>query len=441
MSLKSTARGIASNLLKPQQKPPPPPPPRIEPPAQNLSAPANRAGLGDSFATASAVKAPATKALAGLSNPLPGPDRVPLPGPLTLPLPFPGIPFPTTEPKPSGQGFSEPVFASELPDVPAGSTGVLTLNLANGKEDQGFREAENRTAQAKLIEETGASVLALQEVDVGVNRSGNVNTALDVVRQVKGNESFDRAFTPEGELKPDAPPGSSKRAYDDGSTLFQTDAGTLVTGTSFTAGPQHQIEGDAGPDASYGNALYVGKPNQVVDAYTVVLPGDPNNPGPAVDLVPQGDGKLTEAQRDQLAARNNELRTLPGEPRSALVARVVGEDGRPKTIINTHLATSDNEELRKAQLQYVSQIVNAERQAQPPREVVVLGDLNSSPQEVEDAFTGAGTGLQKDVGGNKASFGNYDQVWSTPGLNTHTSAQVFTQGVTDHQYAGYTVIP
>jgi hypothetical protein len=126
------------------------------------------------------------------------------------------------------------------------------------------------------------------------------------------------------------------------------------------------------------------------------------------------------------------------EPRGALVARVMGPDGKERTIINVHLAGVDNVEERKKQIDYLAQMVKAETQANPGREVVVMGDFNSSTAEVGAGLEGAG--MHREVGGKKETGDNFDQVWVTNNANADTSAQVSTDGASDHKYAGYTVL-
>jgi hypothetical protein len=102
------------------------------------------------------------------------------------PQPGPSASRPVLNPEPV-EGYSEPVSPDELPD-PGQGTGVLTLNLANGAHEK-YRTAENRQAQAELIQDTGARIVGFQEVDVGAGRTGHVHTALDVVRRL--NPAFD----------------------------------------------------------------------------------------------------------------------------------------------------------------------------------------------------------------------------------------------------------
>jgi endonuclease/exonuclease/phosphatase family metal-dependent hydrolase len=352
------------------------------------------------------------------------------------------------------EGYSKPVSPGELPD-PGNGTGVLTLNLANGADDK-YRTAENREDQAALIRDTGATIVGLQEVDVGLGRSGNVNTALDIARQL--NPSFN-AFT-NGTSVPTVPigeeaPATAIRKGGDGTTLYQTPEGTLVTGESFSGDDRGGL-GTRDASATYGNAVYVAAPEKVVDAYTVTLPTSTSGDGRPVssteDLAALGDGKVSDTERTALAQRNDALRKdNPVEPRSALVTRVVGPDGREKSIINVHLtAGGDQSGLRAKQLALVADLARAEGNGPPQREVVVMGDFNDSTKNVGAALEGAG--LHRVVGGKKEGINNYDQIWTSGGLDTDTSAQVETggnvlghihdsqKGVSDHPYAGYTVI-
>ncbi|WP_426731780.1 endonuclease/exonuclease/phosphatase family protein [Myxococcus faecalis] len=360
------------------------------------------------------------------------------------PSPSPG-PSPTRPDLSGGanegpSGYSKPVRADELPDIQNG-TGVLTLNLANGAGSE-YRTAKNREEQAELIRETGATIAGFQEVDIGVDRSGNANTALDIARHLNpAFEAFKSGTVPTVGLHEDAPATAIRKGAD-GTTLYQTPEGTLVTGESFS-GDDRSIKGDTGADATYGNAIYVGAPDKVVDAYTVTLPAAESG-GPAVstkeDLAALGDGKLTESERKALGERNEALRkNSPSEPRTALVTRVVGPDGQEKSIINVHLAAGkEGAGLREKQLQFLAEVARAEAKGPPARELVVMGDFNDSTENVGKALEGAG--LHRVVGGKKANGDNFDQVWVSGGLDTHNAAQVKTDGVSDHAHAGYAII-
>lgn len=341
-------------------------------------------------------------------------------------------------------GYGHPVDASELPD-PGNGTAVMTLNIANGAGEK-YRTAANRAAQAALIREAGASVVGFQEVDVGVQRTGNVNTALEIARLV--NPAFD-AFANGGPVArgdwAQRPAGTGVLSGADGTTVFQTAQGSLITGESFSGDDRGSgVAGDKGADAIYGNAIYVGAPNRVVEAYTVSLPHSAgvNDPPPLsrAELRTLAAGPLSPETRSALGERNEAIRHRSGiEPRSALVARVEGPDGVQRTIINLHLSVGrDHEALRQKQLAFVSELIRAEREADPPREVLLMGDFNDDVADVAKGLAPAG--MQRVVGGRKDSFANIDQVWVSPGMVTDTSAQVKTRGVSDHPHAGYTVL-
>jgi hypothetical protein len=347
---------------------------------------------------------------------------------------------PELNPAPVRDGYRQPRSASELPP-PGRGTGLLTINTANGAGDE-YRDPANRQAQADLIRDTGASIVAFQEVDVNVDRSGNVNTALDIVARLEPSFAvFARGGAPTVDIHAPAP-GTAVRTGEDGTTLYQTPEGTLVTGESFS-GDDRGIAGDHGADATYGNALYVAAPERVTEAYTLSLPSTTGEgalgAATPAELAALADGPLTAEERARLGDNNEALRNRGGpEPRAALVTRVTGPDGQERTIINVHLASADDPKLREAQLEYLAQVVAAESKGPPAREVVVMGDFNSSTAEVGAAFESVG--LERVVGGSKPGGANFDQVWTTAGLDTHDSAQVDTEGVSDHKYAGYTVI-
>ncbi len=345
--------------------------------------------------------------------------------------------------------YSSPISASRAGQSSGAGTGVLTLNLANGVDDDDghtYRSGADRERQASLIRDTGASIVAFQEADVNVERSGHVNTPLDVARRANG--AFDvfsdsSQKVPEVGINEPAPPTAIRKGAD-GTRLYQTPDATLITGESFSGGDRGDagVDGDTDAGATYGNAIYVAKPSRVVDAYTVALPhsAGPEHPPASDALLEQfARGPATYAQRAELGRVNEGVRdNAAGEPRSALVARVAGPDGRERTIINVHLSRNGNADARNRELDYITKIVEAERSADPSREIVVMGDFNSSTAEVGRAFEQAG--LHREVGGQKANGNNYDQVWVSNNAQTTSSAQVDTDGASDHQYAGYTVL-
>ncbi|AFE05078.1 hypothetical protein COCOR_03203 [Corallococcus coralloides DSM 2259] len=356
-------------------------------------------------------------------------------------------PMPELNPQATHTGFNKPVSVEELP--PEGKktgTAIITLNTATGKAPS-YNEKTNRAAQADLIKDSGATIVAFQEVDVNVGRSGNRNTALDIVVGVDRDFAiFLGEDSPEPvDIYADAPE-TAIRTGADGTTLYQTPGGTLVTGEAFSGDDQEGgIKEDRGSDATYGNATYVAAPDELTEAYTVALPTHVGGTGAASaeELAALADGQLTPEERNQLHDHNEVLRhNDTSEPRAALVTRVMGPDGKERTIINVHVAAGeDNKALRDAQLAYIAQLAAAEAKGPPPRDVVVMGDLNTSTTEVQAIF--GQYGLQRAVGGTSGGpdeIEDFDQVWTTAGVNTQNSAQVDTRDTSDHPHAGYTEI-
>ena len=72
-----------------------------------------------------------------------------------------------------------PSLLPPRPPQPPSVVTALSFNLANGAGDE-YRTAAQRAAQRRFLDTSGADVVALQEVDSFVLRSGDV----DVVREV-----------------------------------------------------------------------------------------------------------------------------------------------------------------------------------------------------------------------------------------------------------------
>ncbi|WP_375758455.1 endonuclease/exonuclease/phosphatase family protein [Corallococcus exercitus] len=354
-------------------------------------------------------------------------------------------PMPELNPRAIHTGYDKPQQAEDLPSKKTG-TAILTINTATGAGDE-YNSKTNRKAQAELIKDSGATVVAFQEVDVNVKRSGDRNTALDIVAGVDRDFAvFLGEDSPEPvDIYAEAPETAIREGVD-GTTLYQTPGGTLVTGEAFSGDDQEGgIKEDRGSDATYGNATYVASPDELTEAYTVALPTRVGGKGAASadELAALADGKLTPEERNQLHDNNEVLRhNDASEPRAALVTRVKGPDGQERTIINVHVAAGEeNKELRDAQLAYIAQLAAAEAKGPPARDVVVMGDLNTSTSEVQEIF--GQYGLQRAVGGTSGDpdeIEDFDQVWTTAGVNTQNSAQVDTRDTSDHPHAGYTEI-
>jgi endonuclease/exonuclease/phosphatase family metal-dependent hydrolase len=293
---------------------------------------------------------------------------------------------------------------------------LQTLNIANGAGDR-FRTSEMRPRQAALIAE--ADLVALQEVDVGVVRSGNTNTAL----ALGGLDDCAMAVA--------APPHLSA----DGVMRCSSDAGTVLFGLGFRGNdvfsaddsgvPGGIIDGDPSlnptsvdrsPEALFGNALVVRRA-RVESAVVVALPMD-SAPPPLERYASLANGPL-----DEVAAHNLAIRFTPGiEPRSVLVVRV---DRRALSVLATHLESGSQAALRAAQLNALVAIAKGEQAK--ARRVVLMGDLNMTPEEATPALS--------DAGFTHAVGTGADQVWVEAALSVSLPEDHPTEGASDHAFA------
>lgn len=327
------------------------------------------------------------------------------------------------------------------PGAPRVPVALATLNIASGAGDR-YRTLAHRAKQGAFLAATGAEVLALQEVDLGTDRSGNADTAAAVAAGVaQGFGSC--AFAVEA-----APHFSA-----DGTRLARCAAGAIVFGIGFRAddpfspAPDGTPSGimdvdesidpkgvDRGADAWFGNAAIVRAPWEVAEAYTVALPSDAAGSAPRAELL----AALAKEARDEaaiaeLAAHNLKARTGRSiEPRSALVVRLrapgtdAGAGTGGYTVITTHLESAGTAALRAAQLDAVVAIAVAERTA-ASRRVVVMGDFNMQAAEAEPALKRAAFVV--------TSAAEIDQIWVDASLSLEASARVPTEGASDHAYA------
>lgn len=87
---------------------------------------------------------------------------------------------------------------------------AMTLNIANGAGDA-FRTAANRARQGGFIARASVDVVGMQEVDIGVSRSGDVDTAAAVASAVvRAPWGIDASYTvalPMSEAGPNLPSG------------------------------------------------------------------------------------------------------------------------------------------------------------------------------------------------------------------------------------------
>lgn len=309
------------------------------------------------------------------------------------------------------------------------SVTILTLNLANGAGDV-YRTPESRQRQAAFIADSGAQLVGMQEVDLSVERSGRADCSREVARM----DCAAAAFTPDGVRSCAGAAGTVAFAIGfRGDDPFAPENG-LPGGIDDSDGSLNPTGTDRSHDAVYGNALAALGGVSVSDVYAVTLPTSDTQAADDPLFAVLGRTGPSDPARTELAMRNLALRTGPAiEPRVALVARVA-RDGKPLSVIVTHLESAGGDALRRRQLERVVAVARAERAGPPARNVVVLGDFNQSPVEA-GVVLGAADFLRA-VGEPAASLENFDQIWIDAGLNVLSAAQVPTRGVSDHPIAG-----
>jgi endonuclease/exonuclease/phosphatase family metal-dependent hydrolase len=305
---------------------------------------------------------------------------------------------------------------------------LLTLNLANGAGDE-YRTPAARARQAAFVASTGAQLIALQEVDLNVQRSGYADCAREVA-----------AIDCTVDVPPFTPDGIRRCVSDDGAVLFGRafqgdDPYDAVDGV-----PSGIIDGDSsinppGTDrsaaAAFGDALVVRGPSG--DGYVVELPTNETQVADNPLFGELARDPPSAAARAELATQNQALRRGPAiEPRVVLVTRIPRYRARTMSVLVTHLESGDFAALRTRQLDRVLAVARAERAGPPARDVVVLGDLNQSAAECAAQMAAAGL---VDAIGDRAGIAGFDQLWIDPSLQLVAGEPVPTNGVTDHPYA------
>jgi endonuclease/exonuclease/phosphatase family metal-dependent hydrolase len=311
---------------------------------------------------------------------------------------------------------------------------LLTLNVASGAGDA-YRTQEARARQDSFVASTGAQLFALEEVDLDVQRSHEIDVAKavagfdctvsvppftsDGLRRCTGaggTVSYGRAF--EGDDPYDAVNGIPSGIIDD-------DPSIDPTGT------------DRSPNAVYGIALV----SRVLtgDGYVVELPSNVDQPVGSLQLFSglAQDPPSADA-RSQLAVMNETARRGPAvEPRIVLVTRVPREGARTLSVLVTHLESgTEYGALRKNQLARVLAVAQAERVGPPARDIVVLGDFNQVPADSAEQMAAASlihATPTKDGSG-------IDQIWVDKSLEIVSGGPISTQGVSDHDFAGLAVV-
>ena len=338
-----------------------------------------------------------------------------------------------------GTGADDAAAPSREGDARDARFAAMTLNIANGAGDS-FRTAESRTRQGGFIARMSVDVVAMQEVDIGVDRSGDVDTVAGVASAVASG--FERCtFEIEG----------APHVRRDGTRLARCAGGAIAFGIGFRAddrfaaasngAPSGIMDGDTslnptgvdrGEDAFYGNALLVRAPWGIDASYTVALPiseAGPNLPSGVLDRLARGD--LDDDVVADLAVHNEAVRRQQGiEPRSVLVARIRLGTAPSFSVLSTHLESGGTKALRDAQLGAVVAVARAE-QLRSRNRVVVMGDFNmpasgATPGMVAAGFVHAAPpNAEADI----------DQIWVDGTLAVEAVARPPTEGVSDHAVA------
>jgi endonuclease/exonuclease/phosphatase family metal-dependent hydrolase len=302
---------------------------------------------------------------------------------------------------------------------------LLTVNIASGAGDA-YRTADNRARQAAFVADSGAAIVGMEEVDVDVQRSFGADTGDDLLGLPC--TVADPPFSPDGVRRCDGPTGT----YVFGLALRGDDMYENLNGVPLGI---FDDEGrvDRSHDATYGVALGV-RGLAVSDAYAVGLPTAIDQPADDPLYTALAASPPSSPARAELAARNLYLRTQPAhEPRIALVTRIDRGEAPPLTVIETHLEVATFADISANQLARVLVIAKAERAGPPARRVVVMGDLNKATLGHEGDLMAAG--LRRALASAVSGGDPQDQIWVDDDLLIRDSAELPTDGVTDHEVA------
>lgn len=307
---------------------------------------------------------------------------------------------------------------------------LLTLNVANGA-GASYRSPAARARQAAFIAGAGAELVALQEVDLNVERSGHADCAREVARL----ECSVEPFTADGVRRCDGAGTAGVVLF--GRAFAGDDPFDAVNGVPSGIMSDDPPTADRSADASFGVALVARA--RVEGTYVVQLPtdaaqvaDDPLFARLALDPPP-------DSARADLAERNVALRRGKAiEPRVVLVARVPRVGARALSVLVTHLESADpTGAVRARQLDRVIAVAKAERAGPPARDVVVLGDLNQTARDSASRMTAAGLRLAAAPSDDQAVL---DQIWIDGSLELVRAGQVPTDGVSDHPFAALAVV-
>lgn len=320
--------------------------------------------------------------------------------------------------------------SSDHPPTPTPIT-LLTLNVANGA-GASYRSPAARARQAAFIAGAGADLVALQEVDLNVERSGHADCAREVARL---ECSVVEPFTVDGVRRCDGTGTTGVVLF--GRAFAGDDPFDAVNGVPSGIISEDPPSADRSAEASFGVALVARA--RIRDTYVVQLPtdaaqvaDDPLYARLALDPPP-------DSARADLAERNVALRRGRAiEPRVVLVARIPRAGARALSVLVTHLESADpTGAVRARQLDRVLAVAKAERAGPPARDVVVLGDLNQTARDSTSRMTAAGLRLAAAPSDDQAVL---DQIWIDGSLELVRAGQVPTDGVSDHPFAALAVV-
>jgi len=241
---------------------------------------------------------------------------------------------------------------------------MLSFNTAQGAGPR-YRTASHRAAQRRWLEQSGAQLIGLQEVDFFVARSGQVDVATELT-PFDCNVSDWRS---EGTRRCVGAAGTvvSARAFC-AADLYRNDEQGRPAGI-----PDENGVWDRSPTACSGLSLIV-RGLAVKETYAVGLPNDASWP-----VTRPFDRGLVAASIDEttlraLSEHNDAVRRGPAfEPRVLLVAHLTRPAGPELAVMVVHLEEEGGTPLALHQLQRVRTLMALERNA--GRQVVVFGDF------------------------------------------------------------------
>lgn len=307
------------------------------------------------------------------------------------------------------------------PPAPA-PVSLLSFNTAQGAGPT-YRTASHRAAQRRWLEQSGAQIIGLQEVDFFVARSGQIDVAAELT-------PFECDF-------------AEWRA--DGTRRCAGAAGTVVSARALCAADPYRNDDqglpagipdenrvfDRSPTACYGLSLIV-RGLAVSETWAVGLPNDASWPVTAPFDRGLVAASLDEPTLGALSEHNEAIRRGPAlEPRVLLVAHLTRPAGPELAVMVVHLEYEGGPPLALHQLQRVRTLMALERSV--GRQVVVFGDFNLSAPDVSSVLFGHLTPAVE-------STNVVDQIWLDASLSIDSAEVRSTEQLSDHGFAPYALV-